>query len=205
MYWQRQVKHYFKMAALMHLHCYLYNIYFIFCFIFRKVDIPTIQYCNLCVHESESKLAATLCPECADFLCTNCNMHHSRSSSSKQHIVISIENYQKLPSHIRSIKNRCTKHGNRYELYCAIHDIACCGMCIRDGHRHCEELLPIHEVTENAKSSTAIAHIERDLKAIDGTFGKIKSNIKKDIFSLHKKKKKFCSIFQTCANHLTNI
>jgi hypothetical protein len=72
--------------------------------------------------------------------------HHPRCSSTKQHTVISTENYQKLPSSILSIKNRCTKHGNRYELYCAIHDIACCGMCIRDGHRHCEELLPIHEV-----------------------------------------------------------
>jgi hypothetical protein len=49
-------------------------------------------------------------------------------------------------------------------------------MCIRDDHRHCKELRPIREVTENAKSSTAIAHIERDLTAINGTFQKIKSN-----------------------------
>jgi hypothetical protein len=66
-------------------------------------------------------------------------------------------------------------------------------MCIRDNHRHCKELRPIHEVTENAKSSTAIAHIERYLKAIDGNFEKIKSNIKKNISSLHKKKKKCLS------------
>jgi hypothetical protein len=66
-------------------------------------------------------------------------------------------------------------------------------MCIRDNHRHCKELRPIHEVTEHAKSSTAIAHIERDLKAIDGTFEKIKSNIKKNISSLHNKKKKYLS------------
>jgi hypothetical protein len=52
---------------------------------------------------------------CEDFLCTDCNRHHFRSSSSKQHIVISMENYQKLPSSILSIKNRCTKHGNKYE------------------------------------------------------------------------------------------
>jgi hypothetical protein len=64
-------------------------------------------------------------------------------------------------------------------------------MCIRDDHRYCKELRPIHEVTENAKSSTAIAHIERDLKAIDGTFEKIKSNIKKNIYNLYKKKINF--------------
>jgi hypothetical protein len=46
-------------------------------------------------------------------------------------------------------------------------------MCITDEHRHCKELRPIHEVTKNVKSSTVIAHIERDLKDIDGTFEKI--------------------------------
>jgi hypothetical protein len=48
-------------------------------------------------------------------------------------------------------------------------------MCIRDDHRHCQELRPILEVTENAKSSTAIAHIERDLEDIDLAFEKMKS------------------------------
>jgi hypothetical protein len=50
-------------------------------------------------------------------------------------------------------------------------------MCTRDDHRHCQELRPILEVTENAKSSTAIVHIERDLKDIDTVFEKMKSDI----------------------------
>ena len=105
-----------------------------------------------------------------------------------------MENYQKLPSSILSIKNRCTKHGNRYEFYFSRHGAPCCASCIiRDDHRYCKELRPIHEVTEDAKSSTAIAHIERDLKDIDCTFEKIKSNIEKNISNIHKKKKKFVS------------
>jgi hypothetical protein len=40
-------------------------------------------------------------------------------------------------------------------------------MCTRDDHHHCQELHPILEVTENAKASTAIVHIERDLEDID--------------------------------------
>jgi hypothetical protein len=43
-------------------------------------------------------------------------------------------------------------------------------MCTRDDHHHCQELRLILEVTENAKSSTAIVHIERDLKYIDAAF-----------------------------------
>ena len=153
----------------------------------------TTQCCSICDHDNESKLAATWCPECEDFLCTDCNRHHSRSSATKQHIVISMEIYQKLPSSILSIKNRCTKHGNKYEFYCSIHDVLCCAMCIRDYHRHCQELRPIFEVIENAKSSTAIAHIERDLEDIDVAFEKMKSNITNNISDIDKQKRKFLS------------
>ena len=153
----------------------------------------TRQCCNICDHDNESKLVATWCPECEDFLCTDCNRHHARSSSTKQHIVISMENYQKLPSSIVSIKNRCNKHGNKYELYCSIHDVPCCAMCIRDDHRHCQELRPILEVIENAKSSTAIVHIERDLEDIDAAFEKMKSDITNNITEIDQQKRKYLS------------
>jgi len=104
-----------------------------------------------------------------------------------------MENYQKLPSYIVSIKNRCNKHGNKYELYCSIHDVPCCVMCIRDDHRHCQELRSILEVTENAKASTAIVHIERDLEDIDAAFEKMKSDITNNITEIDQLKRKFVS------------
>ena len=54
-------------------------------------------------------------------------------------------------------------------------------MCTRDDHSHCQELRPIFEVTENAMSSTAIVHIERNLKYIDAAFEKMKSDITNNI------------------------
>jgi hypothetical protein len=50
----------------------------------------TTQYCNICDHDNESKLAATWCPACEDFLCTDCKRHHAKSSSSKKHIAIDV-------------------------------------------------------------------------------------------------------------------
>ena len=100
-----------------------------------------------------------------------------------------MENYQKLPSSILSIKNRCNKHGNKYDFYCSIHHVPCCLMCIRDDHRHCQELRPILEVTENAKSSTAIVHIEKDLKDIDDAFEKMKSDITNNITEIDQQKR----------------
>jgi DNA repair exonuclease SbcCD ATPase subunit len=82
-------------------------------------------------------------------------------------------------------------------------------MCTRDDHRHCEELRPILEVTKYAKSSTAIAHIERDLEDIDGTFEKIRSNITKNISDIDKQKRNFLSgisnLRKSLNNHLDKI
>jgi hypothetical protein len=66
-------------------------------------------------------------------------------------------------------------------------------MCIRDDHRHCQELRPILEVTQNAKSSTAIVHIERDLENIDAAFEKMKSDITNNITEIDRQKRKFLS------------
>ena len=122
-------------------------IFYVRCFVFRNVAMATAatQYCNICDHDNESKLAVIWCPECEDFLCIDCNRNHARSSSSKQHIVISKVNYHKLPSSIISIKNRCTKHDKQYELYCSIHGDPCCVICIKNDHRYCQELCAILE------------------------------------------------------------
>jgi hypothetical protein len=66
-------------------------------------------------------------------------------------------------------------------------------MCIRDDHRHCQELRPILEVTENAKSSTAIVHIERDLEDIDAAFENMNSDITNNITEIDQQKRKFLS------------
>ena len=66
-------------------------------------------------------------------------------------------------------------------------------MCTRDDHRHYQELRPIFEVTENAKSSPAIVHIERDLKDIDAAIEKMKSDITNNISDIDKQKRKFLS------------
>jgi oligoendopeptidase F len=68
-------------------------------------------------------------------------------------------------------------------------------MCTRDIHLHCQELRPIREVTENAKSSAAIVHIQRDLEDIVGTFEKIKSDITNNISEVDNQKRKCLSVF----------
>jgi hypothetical protein len=68
---------------------------------------------------------------------------------------------------------------------------------------------PIFEVTENAKSSTAIAQIERILKYIDAAFEKMKSDITNNISDIDKQKRKCLSDISTMRkllnDHLNTI
>jgi hypothetical protein len=75
----------------------------------------------------------------------------------------------------------CTPGGRQFIFIVMITDVA-----ILD-HSHCQPMRPILEVTENAKSSTAIAHIERDLKYIDAAFEKMKSDITNNISDIFTK------------------
>jgi predicted nucleic acid-binding Zn-ribbon protein len=80
-------------------------------------------------------------------------------------------------------------------------------MCIRDDHR--QELRPFLEVTENAKSSTAIVHIERELEDIDAAFEKMKSDITNNITKIDQHKRKLLSdisdMRKSFNNHLDKI
>jgi predicted nucleic acid-binding Zn-ribbon protein len=66
-------------------------------------------------------------------------------------------------------------------------------MCTFDDHSHCQELRLIREVTENAKSSPTIVHIERDLEYVEATFEKIKSDITNNISDIEKQKRQYLS------------
>jgi hypothetical protein len=66
-------------------------------------------------------------------------------------------------------------------------------MCTFDEHSHCQELRPIREVTENAKSSPTIVHIEGDLEYVEATFEKIKSDITNNISDIEKQKRNYLS------------
>ena len=68
--------------------------------------------CGICEAQHITKYADQWCPECDEGLCSDCENHHKVSKASRNHGVISIENYLKLPSSISEIGNQC-----EYEIY----------------------------------------------------------------------------------------
>ena len=126
-------------------------------------DIP----CGICETQHITKYADQWCPECDEGLCSDCETHfHKISKATRNHGIISIENYQKLPSCISEIGHHCKDHDIKYTIFCPIHDKPCCPDCISTNHKDCVGLLSIREVIKTSKTSTLIDDIEQSLRNI---------------------------------------
>jgi hypothetical protein len=55
--------------------------------------------CGICEVQHITKDADQWCPECDEGLCFECDNHHKVSKATRNHGVITIENYHKLPSY----------------------------------------------------------------------------------------------------------
>ena len=70
--------------------------------------------CGICEAQHITKYADQWCFECDEGLCSDCENHHNISKSSRNHGVVSIDNYHKLPSSISEIRNHCEYHDMKY-------------------------------------------------------------------------------------------
>jgi len=112
--------------------------------------------CGICEAQHITKHADHWCPECDEGLCADCENHHKISKGTRNHGIISIENYQKLPSCISEIGHHCKDHDMKYTHFCQFHDKPCCPDCISTNHKDCAELLSIREIIKTSKTSNRV-------------------------------------------------
>jgi DNA-binding beta-propeller fold protein YncE len=128
--------------------------------------------CGICEAQHVTKYADHWCPECDEGLCATCENHHKISKGTRNHGIILIENYQKLPK----IGHHCKDHDMKYKLFCQIHDMPCCPDCISTNHKDCVGLLSIREIIKTSKTSTLIDDIEQSLTNIKYNIDNITKN-----------------------------
>ncbi|CAC5374952.1 unnamed protein product [Mytilus coruscus] len=134
---------------------------------------PSKDFCTLCKEDNVTSDAVTWCTECEVFLCMDCEKHHKRSRTSKDHKTISAENYHELPSFIKETSNLCKVHDRKLELYCSFHACAACVQCIADKHQTCQTMKPLYDILKQVKSSAAVPLHEKDLNDLKENFDEI--------------------------------
>ena len=147
--------------------------------------------CGICEAQHIPQYADKWCPECDEGLCSDCENYHNISKASRNHVVISIENYHKLPSSILEIANHCEYHDMKYTLFCQFHDNPCCPDCISTNHKFCVGLLSIREIIKTSKTSILIDNIEKSLKDIKNNIDEITKNRQQNISEIRQQRQIF--------------
>jgi hypothetical protein len=148
--------------------------------------------CGICDAQYITKHADQWCPECDEGLCSECeNNFHKVSKATKDHGLISIENYHKLPSSISEVGNHCEYHDMKYTYFCQRHDTPCCPDCTLTNHKGCVGLLSIREIIETSKTSTLIDNIKQSLTDIKNNIDRITKNRQQNMSEIRQQRKVF--------------
>ncbi|XP_063407132.1 uncharacterized protein LOC134690901 [Mytilus trossulus] len=119
--------------------------------------------CGVCNFVNINKASIVWCSECDEGLCGECSEQHGAVKSSRNHSVISVTEYQKLPSNVLEIAKTCQKHEKQYQIFCKKHDCPCCRRCVIETHNECIDLIAIDDIVQNVKSSSAFFDVEQTL------------------------------------------
>ncbi|XP_071171098.1 uncharacterized protein [Mytilus edulis] len=117
--------------------------------------------------------------------------HHSASKSSRNHGVISVDNYKQLPPSITNISQHCQQHDRKFQNYCPQHENVCCPLCIQSYHAECVGILSLENVIQTAKTSVLLESLDQNLKDIKLNIDRAVKDRKQNLFEIQKQKHKF--------------
>ncbi|XP_076115854.1 uncharacterized protein LOC143083478 [Mytilus galloprovincialis] len=149
----------------------------------------SFQNCGVCELRHITNPSIVWCTECDEGLCTECQEHHSLSKASRRHSVIPITGYQKLPTNLLKVTQYCSKHNEKYQIYCQMHESPCCSKCIVEDHKDCQDIVNLDDVIHNVKTSNALLEIEDTLVEAAENIQKIRQHQQDNLSTLYEKRK----------------
>ena len=130
--------------------------------------------CMSCQRFEEESEALFVCVDCVDTLCKNCYLCHRSNRMSKDHEIVSVEDFKAIDRNKLKLKSYCSEHKDEnIKFYCLDHEEPCCSICISIKHRKCDEVQTIQDASkgfsqsESVKSlQTFMSHVSRDVDTV---------------------------------------
>ncbi|CAG2210092.1 unnamed protein product [Mytilus edulis] len=135
--------------------------------------------CGVCCLRHLSKPSTGWCLECEEGLCMDCKEHHSLLKATRNHTIIPITEYQKLPQNVLEITRNCKKHNEILQIFCKKHDSPCCRKCIIETHNNCTNLIEIEDYIKDIKSSARFQEVEEIMNETAENIKRIRINREK--------------------------
>ncbi|CAC5374904.1 unnamed protein product [Mytilus coruscus] len=137
--------------------------------------------CGVCDFRNIQNSSVVWCSECDEGLCDQCKEHHGAVKSSRNHSVISVTEYQKLPLNVLEITQTCQKHKEQYQTFCKKHDCPCCRRCVIETHNECKDLTAIDDMVHNIKSSNAFLEIQKQVSELLENIKRVRNDRHKNL------------------------
>lgn len=118
--------------------------------------------CSPCLYDDTHQNARKWCTSCEEGLCEECEKTHKKTKATRDHKLISIDDYRKIED--VPIPLTCRDHDKKLELFCKSHDKAICVVCLPTEHRSCSDVIPIDVAARNATQSTAISDLQEAIE-----------------------------------------
>ncbi|XP_052087115.1 uncharacterized protein LOC127724235 [Mytilus californianus] len=147
--------------------------------------------CGVCESQHTTTKADFWCPECDEGLCSQCLKHHSASKGTRNHEVISVDNYKQLPPSIANISQYCSLHDRKFQNYCPQHESLCCPQCIQSNHATCNGILSLENVIQTAKTSVLLESLDQNIKNLKINVERLVEDRKQNLDEIQKQRQKF--------------
>ncbi|XP_052098619.1 uncharacterized protein LOC127733297 [Mytilus californianus] len=158
--------------------------------------------CGVCESQHTTTNAEYWCPECDEGLCSQCLKYHNASKASRNHDVISVDDYKQLPSSIANISQHCSQHDRKFQMYCPQHESLCCPLCIQSNHAACVGILSLENVIQTAKTSVLFERLDHNLKDIKMNAERVVKDRKQNIAEIQKQRHKIHDEIKQVRNNI---
>ncbi|XP_052101088.1 uncharacterized protein LOC127735040 [Mytilus californianus] len=157
--------------------------------------------CGVCECQHLTTEATFWCPECDEGLCSTCLKYDNASKSTRNHEVISVDNYRQLPSFVASVQQYCSDHEKKYQLYCLQHESPCCPHCVTTTHKKCN-LMALDEIVKTSKTSASFDNLEQSLNDLKENIKRITKDREHNLSKVQQRRRKIHSEIQTMRDKL---
>ena len=148
------------------------------------------RFCSFC--DPSPIKAMVWCSECDDYLCSDCLKQHKSSKLFTNHSIMSLEDYNALPTVVQTIKYHCEDHDEKLDSFCPLHNRPCCIRCVLTSHKTCTGVAPLKDCVPNFKSSPAILDLEQTLNELRSFVRRLTDDKERNIQDIQTQRKDIC-------------
>ncbi|CAG2254507.1 unnamed protein product [Mytilus edulis] len=124
--------------------------------------MASVISCGPCLYDETHQYASKWCTSCEEGLCKDCEKTHRKTKTSRNHKLISIDDYWKIKD--VPISLACSVHDKKLEWFCKSHDKTLCVVCLPTEHGSCSDVIPIDVAAPKSRQSTAMSDLQEAIE-----------------------------------------